>query len=285
MIRKVLTMSIFAGAALMSASAQAQFYWGPFGPRPPIVDDDYFRRPPGRIPAPYIDDAYNSGEVIGILRDEGFRSIAQPRRNGNVFVTTAVDPRGMRVRVVVDAFEGDIRSVTAIGPEKPRVAATPNPPTVETAPLAPPTSPANPLIAPGGNAGSPAANPRQQTKPAQPPQNNQSARPAPGNAKIVDPKKPDRIILPNPSSGNAALPPPLATPAPPAPVVVPAPQIATPAVPPVPAPEIAASNPPPVTMPAVPAVPPVVVPAPAPSAPANPNAATETLTLPPATAQ
>lgn len=275
MIRKILILGVFSGMTLMTASAHAQFYWGP---RPPIVDDDYFRRPPGRIPVPYVDDAYNSGEVIGILRDEGFRSIAPPRRNGNVFVTTAVDPRGMRVRVVVGAIDGDIRSVTAIGPEKPRVAATPNPPSVETAPLAPPSPSANPLIAPGGNAGSPATNPRQQTKPAQPPQTNQAARPMP-----VDPKKPDRVILPNPSSGNAALPPPLSPSAPPAAVVAPAPQIATPAVPPVPAPEVAASNPAPVTVPPVPAAPPVVVPAPAPS-PA-PNAATETLTLPPATAQ
>lgn len=270
MIRNKLIFAALAGAAVFSTAAQAQFYWGPFGPRPPIVDDDYFRHPPGRIPepyrSPYVEDAYNSGEIIGILRDEGFRSIATPRRNGGVFVTTAIDPRGQRVRVVVGAYDGDIRSVTAAAPEKPRVAATPNPPAIDT-PAGPATAPpaANPLNGGGSTGAPPTARPAPQARPAQP--GTQAARPVP-----VDPKKPDRVILPNPSSGTAGLPPPVIAPAP-APAPQTAPQIATPSVPPVPAPTV------PVTPPAI--TPPPVAP---PEAPAK-APETEILALPPATAQ
>ncbi|MGL4324348.1 MAG: hypothetical protein ACRCTD_09940, partial [Beijerinckiaceae bacterium] len=96
MIRRIVSIGALTGTTLLSASAQAQFYWGPFGARPPIVDDYYYRRPPGRIPAPVedVEDAFNAGEVIGILRDSGYRTLTRPRRTGGVFVANAVDRNG-----------------------------------------------------------------------------------------------------------------------------------------------------------------------------------------------
>lgn len=300
MIRPFLIVTAISGATMLPGAAQAQFYWGPYG-RPPIVDEDYFRRPPGRIPPPYADveETYNSGEVIGILREEGFRSISRPRRSGNVYVATAVDRTGMRVRVVVGAYEGDIRSVTAIGPEKPaqpRVARTPDPSAIPMPDAAPSANPLNGSGAAGGSAGAPpsAARPEAPRSTGSRPQpNTQAARPAPVEIKPVEPRTPSRVILPNPSEGPNNVPPPTVAPSqalspppaianPPASSTVPAaPQIASPAVPPVPAPEIAAPKPE-MAVPAIPAPPPVTAP---PAELKAPSAATETLPVPPATSQ
>lgn len=51
-------------------------------------------------------------EILTILRSTGFEPIGQPTRRGPNYVLRAVDPDGEEVRLVVDARQGEIVSVT-----------------------------------------------------------------------------------------------------------------------------------------------------------------------------
>lgn len=68
--------------SLLGTPAFAQFYFGP-----PVL--------PQRA-------------IVEVLRDEGFRRMSPPVLNRDVYFLDAIDPDGVSVRLIVDAFSGDI---------------------------------------------------------------------------------------------------------------------------------------------------------------------------------
>jgi hypothetical protein len=48
------------------------------------------------------------GEIVDNLADEGFDEITRPRLNGPVYLVTATGPRGLRLNLVLDAYDGRI---------------------------------------------------------------------------------------------------------------------------------------------------------------------------------
>ncbi len=76
-------------AALGGAPAMAQFFGSHDGPLPP-------------------------GAIVRSLMRQGFLEIDPPRLNGSVYVVDGVNARGRRVRLVVDAYDGDLLSRTRL---------------------------------------------------------------------------------------------------------------------------------------------------------------------------
>lgn len=88
-----LLAALLSGAGLQPAAAQG-FYREIHGPpRAVYLEDD------GLLP---------SREVVDDLRDRGFSEIGRPRYDGRNYRVEATSPRGQRVRLVVDAREGDV---------------------------------------------------------------------------------------------------------------------------------------------------------------------------------
>ncbi|KQQ13007.1 hypothetical protein ASF53_12440 [Methylobacterium sp. Leaf123] len=88
-----LLAALLSGAGLQAAAAQG-FYREIYGPpRVGYLEDD------GLLP---------SREVVDDLRDRGFSEIGRPRYDGRNYRVEATGPRGQRVRLVVDAREGDV---------------------------------------------------------------------------------------------------------------------------------------------------------------------------------
>ena len=58
--------------------------------------------------------------VVRALMREGYLEIGRPRFTGAEYVIHGVDPRGLRVRVVVDAFDGALVSRTVLDAPRPR---------------------------------------------------------------------------------------------------------------------------------------------------------------------
>ena len=88
-----LTALFLTGAGLQAAAAQG-FYREVYGPpRAVYVEED------GLLPP---------REVVDDLRDRGFTEIARPRYDGRHYRVEATSPRGQRLRLVVDAREGDV---------------------------------------------------------------------------------------------------------------------------------------------------------------------------------
>jgi hypothetical protein len=98
-----------AAATLMPVPASAQWFgpgpwWGP-------------ARPYGMRPAPLPPGAIYAG-----LQRRGLRPLGRPRFTGAEYVVDAVNPRGDQVRLVIDAFDGEIldRTQTASAMIPPR---------------------------------------------------------------------------------------------------------------------------------------------------------------------
>ncbi|WP_438344553.1 hypothetical protein [Methylorubrum populi] len=88
-----LTGALLAGAGLQAAAAQG-FYREIYGPPRAVFFEESGLLPPR--------------EVVDDLRDRGFSEIARPRYDGRNYRVEATSPRGQRVRLVVDAREGDV---------------------------------------------------------------------------------------------------------------------------------------------------------------------------------
>lgn len=85
---------LLSGAGLQGAAAQG-FYRDLYGPpRAVYYDEDADLLPPR--------------EVVESLRDRGFSEIGRPRYDGRAYRVEATSPRGLRVRLVVDARDGDV---------------------------------------------------------------------------------------------------------------------------------------------------------------------------------
>lgn len=92
-------ISLLAG---MTVTASAQFY-----PRPHVFGGFYsgeFVIPP----APRRPVGLGARAIMEDLEDRGFKPLGVVTRRPDVFVIDALDPRNQRVRLVVDAFDGEI---------------------------------------------------------------------------------------------------------------------------------------------------------------------------------
>ncbi|MDJ1158310.1 hypothetical protein QNA08_08705 [Chelatococcus sp. SYSU_G07232] len=70
--------------------------------------------------AQFFEDApLSRREIVHVLRDHGFVRIGPPRRAGDVYVVEGIDRGGYRVRLVVDAYAGDILDGVPLGPPRP----------------------------------------------------------------------------------------------------------------------------------------------------------------------
>jgi hypothetical protein len=89
--------------------AQAQWY-----ERPPGYDrpEPYDRAPPvfrGNA-RPLSPDA-----IVERLEERGFEDVGRPRYNGSTYQVDATSPRGQRMRIVIDAFQGNVVERFALG--------------------------------------------------------------------------------------------------------------------------------------------------------------------------
>ncbi len=120
-------VAAFAGLAALGASATgAQAQWFPsYGYGGPVV---YYQPRPIYPPANvYVQPGagLHPVEVASLLsRRHGFSQISRPVRQGPVFVATAIDGGGQRLRVIVDAYTGALLDGQLLGPP-PRVARNP----------------------------------------------------------------------------------------------------------------------------------------------------------------
>jgi hypothetical protein len=131
-----LLASMAAGLIASAGSASAQYFPGyAFGPRyaPGYVGPVFgfarrtfvHRFAP---PRPIVEEYLHPAEVRGILAEQGFRKVNVLARQGDVFVVNAVSPRTGAVRLIVDAYEGEVVE---------RYAMAGNPPPRQSAPRAP----------------------------------------------------------------------------------------------------------------------------------------------------
>ena len=179
--RLLLAGAIAAAAmAFCAAPAQAQFF-GFWGAR------SFSFPPPGA-------DAVHPSELPGIVADEGMRMVGQPYRNGQVFVVDAVDRRGWRHRLIIDAFSGDIVQSFGAG----QAGAPPLPERRAVARIAPP----EPYVIPGegilpSEAPLAAPKPRASVKPPALARAPVETRPlAPPETKAVVPQPPESAASP-----------------------------------------------------------------------------------------
>jgi hypothetical protein len=134
--------------------AAAQFF-------SPYYDDapGYYGPPRGRYRAPAPASDFSPNDVRPMLRSMGFVSINPARVAGNAYVTEATDGDGVRLRVRIDRYSGDIISMRPIGNERAERTPLPpapvrNPPKKPPAPKTAALPPAAPLPpSPGGNEG------------------------------------------------------------------------------------------------------------------------------------
>lgn len=84
---------LLTGAGWSAAHAQG-FYREVYGPpRGYVVEDEDLLRP---------------REIVDGLRDRGFSEMSRPRYDGRAYRVEATGPRGLRVRLVVDARDGEV---------------------------------------------------------------------------------------------------------------------------------------------------------------------------------
>ncbi|HEX8663541.1 MAG TPA: hypothetical protein VF744_05880 [Beijerinckiaceae bacterium] len=90
-LARALVVAGLLGAPLLGAtSASAQWGWGlPAGPIPP-------------------------GAIVRSLMNRGFIEIGRPRLAGDAYVVEGVNARGQRLRLVIDAYDGDLISRTRL---------------------------------------------------------------------------------------------------------------------------------------------------------------------------
>lgn len=97
-------VAMLVGSALLSAPAQAQFYVGPLGPRvfasPHFGFGGGYYAPSERRLHPSI--------IVEELEDRGFRDLVLISRRPDVYVIEGMSPRREPVRLIVDAYDGEI---------------------------------------------------------------------------------------------------------------------------------------------------------------------------------
>lgn len=90
-----------AGLSLAAAPAQAQFFFdyyaGPIRPAPPPYP-----------PAPHGDVRLSPREIVQAVREQGYRPAGRPMLNRGVYALDANDRAGRPVRLIVEAYDGEI---------------------------------------------------------------------------------------------------------------------------------------------------------------------------------
>lgn len=129
--RRVLAALVLSGTSLVTAGgAQAQFfaYGFRYGPAPIHLPGPFF---PGAVER-FADDEL---DIVGDLRERGYSRIGVVQRRGDVVVVDAVSPRRQEVRLIVDAYDGEILQRFAYAREPARkVAALRDPTTRKSEP-------------------------------------------------------------------------------------------------------------------------------------------------------
>lgn len=106
---RILTIgALLAGStAFMANEASAQFF-----PRPHVYGGFYsgpvFLPPAYLPPVPRRPVGLGASEIFEDLYDQGFTGLSVVSRRADVFVINATDRRNQQVRLVVDAFDGEI---------------------------------------------------------------------------------------------------------------------------------------------------------------------------------
>lgn len=101
------TAVLLLGLSMVSSPAPAQFF-GNNVPGPPgfYGSGPVFRGYQRPVPP---------DDVVDRLEDNGFEDVSRPRFDGSNYLVDATDPRGRRIRLVVDAFRGAIVDRYAVG--------------------------------------------------------------------------------------------------------------------------------------------------------------------------
>jgi hypothetical protein len=142
-------LGLAAGAVMLvgtlsaAAPAQAQFYVGPFGPRVFAIS------PPGYIPGHpvYRERRMHPSMIVEDLEDRGFRDLVLVSRRPDVYVIEGMSPRREPIRLIVDAYDGEILERFTRGPVTSALAPLPTPPVRRTLPEAAPKSAPPPKVA------------------------------------------------------------------------------------------------------------------------------------------
>jgi hypothetical protein len=116
--------ALLIGTALLAAPAQAQFYVGPFGPR--VFASPHFGYGGGYY-APR-DRRLHPSMIVEELEDRGFRDLVLISRRPDVYVIEGVSPRREPVRLIVDAYDGEILERFSRAPKTSALAPVPAPP-------------------------------------------------------------------------------------------------------------------------------------------------------------
>lgn len=151
-MRDLIRLAIAAGAVLAGAlsvmPAQAQFYVETFGPRGFAV------------PLPGFGPGYHAPRerrlhpamIVEELEDRGFRDLVLVSRRADVYVIEGISPRREPVRLIVDAYDGEILERFSRGRATAAVNPLPTPPlrrpNAEVPKSAPPAKVAGPAPAP-----------------------------------------------------------------------------------------------------------------------------------------
>lgn len=102
--RPVLAVVVLSASSLFAAGgAQAQFfaYGFRYGPAPIHLPGPFLFGPAQR----FADDEL---DIVGDLRERGYSRIGVVQRRGDVYVVDALSPRRQEVRLIVDAYDGEI---------------------------------------------------------------------------------------------------------------------------------------------------------------------------------
>ena len=105
-MKKVTLTALAAGIGLMAAmtgSASAQFY-----PRPFLYGGYYAGRIEIPAPMPRQPATLDTSEIMDDLAQQGYRPVGVVSRRADVVIVDAISPRNTPVRLVVDAYDGEI---------------------------------------------------------------------------------------------------------------------------------------------------------------------------------
>lgn len=115
-----LTAGIWALVVLTSGAAEAQVF-----PRPFLYGGYYSG--PIAVPVPRRPVDLGAAEILDDLEERGYRSVTIAHRRPGVIVVDAIDPRRQPVRLVLDAYDGEILERFAREGNSPRLPQDANP--------------------------------------------------------------------------------------------------------------------------------------------------------------
>lgn len=115
--------ALLIGAFSVATPAQAQFYIGTFR-------HSFAISPPGYMPGYPVhrERRLHPSMIVEELEDRGFRDLVLVTRRADVYVIEGISPRREPVRLIVDAYDGEILERFTRGPVTSALAPLPTPP-------------------------------------------------------------------------------------------------------------------------------------------------------------